>query len=508
MPSNGLIDAAAGGDSAASAMLHAWAADQKHPSAGTIAAAAGHRQLWEWLSQQRLLLNGDHHPLMNMLLHGHIELLALCSWPDDRPRKGFVYGAAGLGGHIPALQWLMAHETLTLEALAMAGVCGAARGHDHIEEWAMLQYWPNTCGPGPINAMCRRSAYLPYGLEPLSTRRIILFTETVAYVAAREGHVSVLQMLAEEHPSITQEYEVMQSAISGGQLEVVKWLHDQHCHVSQEADCAATSQPHVLAWLLDQDMPHVAAAWSHAIHNGKLEGLRVLQANRLLPYWQCYDLFDPAYAGDLEVVQLILPHVRQYFKAYRLLWEIVMHAKRSAPSAARYWESNFRDPPADPLALAEWLAEQHGTFTWDEQRELRASAASSGSLVIMQLAARSRQPHILWNPAMLGLAAAQGDLTLLKWVLSLKTSRMYRNVHPNTTTSRMLLLVHGHSWTVPAGMQAQLAAAQKCCLAFYGSAWRHRQQVKRRSRLGNLPDVVLKQIACCAGIDFSWTFSA
>ncbi|KAK9861170.1 hypothetical protein WJX84_008390 [Apatococcus fuscideae] len=151
---------------------------------------------------------------------------------------------------------------------------------------------------------------------------------------------------------------------------------------------------------------------------------RPTEANRLLPYWQCYDLFDPAYAGDLEVVQLILPHVRQNFKAYRLLWEIVMHAKRSAPSAARYWESKFRDPPADPLALAEWLAEQHGTFTWDEQRELRASAASSGSLVIMQLAARSRQPHILWNPAMLGLAAAQGDLTLLKWVLSLKASRI------------------------------------------------------------------------------------
>ena len=125
----------------------------------------------------------------------------------------------------------------------------------------------------------------------------------------------------------------------------------------------------------------------------------------------------------------------------------------------------------------------------------------------MQLAAQSPQLGLIWDPALLKLAAAQGDLSLLRWVLSQRATRCHKVVHPDCSTPRMLLLVHQHSWTVPAGMQAGLAAAQDCRLAFYGSAWRDRQRPARLSRLGNLPNVLLKQIACCAGIDFSWTLS-
>lgn len=138
--------------------------------------------------------------------------------------------------------------------------------------------------------------------------------------------------------------------------------------------------------------------------------------------------------------------------------------------------------------------------------QLNVLAARMDSLVIMQLAAQSSRPRIAWDPAMLSLVAARGDLPLLRWMLSQRASRSHKVVPAACEDpTQMLLLVHGHGWTVPAGVALQFAEIEN---AFHGLVWKHRQHPACRTRLGDLPDAVLKVIACQAGLDFSKTFSS
>ena len=79
-------------------------------------------------------------------------------------------------------------------------------------------------------------------------------------------------------------------------------------------------------------------------------------------------------------------------------------------------------------------------------------------------------------------------------------------------TGRMLLLVHGYGWSVPVELQARLAAAERRHHAYHSVVRQHRlschQQQQCGTRLGDLPDVLIKEIACAAEIDFSWACSA
>ncbi|KAK9838406.1 hypothetical protein WJX84_011802 [Apatococcus fuscideae] len=202
-------------------------------------------------------------------------------------------------------------------------------------------------------------------------------------------------------------------------------LHRQQCPITRVAADVALKHPAVLDWLLSQGMPEVENLCRTAIRRGELLGLQVLQTRGLPAQLdQPIDLSQPseipAAHGDLLVSSL---------------------------SFGTYWQNKHRRP--QHLELAAWLVEQQGTYTEEQQWELQMLAAEQGPLVLMQLAACSPQPRIASDPAMLSLAAAEGDMQLLRW----------------------------------------------------------RQQREQFVQLGDLPNALLKKTACSAGIDFSWTFS-
>ena len=100
---------------------------------------------------------------------------------------------------------------------------------------------------------------------------------------------------------------------------------------------------------------------------------------------------------------------------------------QSSLSFGTYWQNKHRRP--QHLELAAWLVEQQGTYTEEQQWELQMLAAEQGPLVLMQLAARSPQPRIASDPAMLSLAAAEGDMQLLRWVTLQQVEASFKIVH-------------------------------------------------------------------------------
>ena len=243
--------------------------------------------------------------------------------------------------------------------------------------------------------------------------------------------------------------------------------------------------------------------------SGQLPALHVLQDHGPSPNIDVSKLLHLASVGDLDILQILHVQIETQGYAFQLACCVVVG---SAPSpqagaqAAGYWAGYACS--LQHIALLGWLADLAPALTHSQQLQLNVRAASVDSLVIMQLAARSFRPCIAWDPAMLGQVTAQGELALLRWMLSQRATRS-RKVVPAACKdpTQMLLLAHGHGWTVPAGMAMQFAEVERRYFAFHGSVWKHRQGPANRTCLGDLPDAVLMSIACRAGLDFSWTFS-
>ena len=142
---------------------------------------------------------------------------------------------------------------------------------------------------------------------------------------------------------------------------------------------------------------------------------------------------------------------------------------------------------------------------------LSETAAACQSIMLVQLAARGVQPRIPWDATIHSLAAAQGDLTLLRWLLAQQPVADTLVVHQTCPDSRMLLLVHGHGWSIPSQMCGRLATAESRRWAYLGVVQRQRSVVPPQqpngTYLGHLPDALITKIACAAGLHFSWTFS-
>ena len=69
--------------------------------------------------------------------------------------------------------------------------------------------------------------------------------------------------------------------------------------------------------------------------------------------------------------------------------------------------------------------------------------------------------------------------------------------------ARLLLLVHGHRWQVPAELAERLEAAEKGRLAWYWAVKHQQPEAGSTTCLSSLPLESIKIIAWKAGIDFS-----
>lgn len=76
-------------------------------------------------------------------------------------------------------------------------------------------------------------------------------------------------------------------------------------------------------------------------------------------------------------------------------------------------------------------------------------------------------------------------------------------MHPDCSSARMLLLVHGHGWQLPAELEEHLEITEKRRLALYSAA--RQQQASHTACLGRLPSELLKLIAWKSEIEFSWS---
>ncbi len=115
---------------------------------------------------------------------------------------------------------------------------------------------------------------------------------------------------------------------------------------------------------------------------------------------------------------------------------------------------------------------------------------------------------ITWPATTHSLAAAHAELPVVRWLVAQEgLSPEHTTVHHNCDGARMLLLVHGHGWNVPKTMLPSFRAAERCRMALYAVVHQQRRQYAEETRLGELPDELVKRIACQAGIDFSWRYT-
>lgn len=160
-----------------------------------------------------------------------------------------------------------------------------------------------------------------------------------------------------------------------------------------------------------------------------------------------------------------------------------------------------------PLVIR-WYFSQFGEFEpWQERRVVKAASMST---ILLELAYESCGPPVPWSPRAACMAAARGTQDLLRWLLSQNGGRNQTELawtHGNCRPGCLMLLAHGHGWLLDNQHQLILKDAEQCRLAFYGAARRLRMQPSSRCSLGSLPEPLLKQIACLADLDFSWTFT-
>ena len=207
------------------------------------------------------------------------------------------------------------------------------------------------------------------------------------------------------------------------------------------------------------------------------------------------------------------------------------------PEKQAHWK--FRLPTPHSADAVEMLVRQMGGLSSPLKLTLSRIAPEHAVILNVQPAAKCPQLGLTWDSLTHGRAAAFGSPSLLRWLLGppnlplqkpgspktagwfgwpptlmwrmssapVPTPDSYKAVKPGCPNARLLLLVHGHGWTLPATEQRRRIIAEESRFAFYDAVCQLRSQASADTTLGNLPDPIIKMIACKADIDFSWTFS-
>lgn len=372
--------------------------------------------------------------------------------------------------------------------------------------------------------------------------------------AAFHGHLEVLQWIRQQQPPAPYGVSTTDAAAAQGHVDVLRWL------LSQEPPCPSAPKPRKLHlntlkamsdWFTLPECEHIfVRAACHAARRKDQEVLDWLTSlhpaltlgivrQLLLRKWAfgvslmqtrgCLDFeFDhyqealwdlliwPARMGDVGSVQIL----KDVLIANELILASACAAcegriacktpddKKIENEQLQYWESC--SGRANFLAVAEWLMglDEAGPDLLSCVHQALERPEDALLLVEMQANRPESQPTIFWSAATHSFAAAHTDLSVLRWLLRQQgLAPDFTTVHPDCSSARMLLLVHGHGWQVPAALAERFGAVEKRLLALIWAARQDHQKAGNAACLGRLPPELIKKIACIAGIDFSWSLS-
>lgn len=306
-------------------------------------------------------------------------------------------------------------------------------------------------------------------------------------------------------------------------MEILQFLIAKGCPCKPDAVSTAVRQGQyeVADWLLGHRQnigPDVFDIWTAAVYYASLPMLDFLGDRDLFKVLAPNELVITVVLGDLVVVK----HMIKHWTALKLMALVLCqaikgttcqgrmtHARdpvyRNIWSARRKREPDVAGPQHDELlqVVYEEMPNVHNPY---EIERLFEVSADLHSISLVEMAAKSGgEPKLMWDADMHGLAAAKGDLALLRWLVDCPVDQSYKVVGSACSNARMMLLVHGYGWQVLVFYKSQLAKAEACHWAFYGAVRRHRNAVPSgETTLGSLPDALLKNIACAADIDFCW----
>ena len=265
--------------------------------------------------------------------------------------------------------------------------------------------------------------------------------------AATDGCLKALQGLLivnADNPFGEHWSAALEAAGRQGHLHVIRWMRSSHSDSGSKFQAAVVTAEHghlaATKWICGSLQ---AFQWPGRIQQGIDKGcLPLLEIAQVLVGVDAQDVQNTAGHADLRLLQLLAPHVSLRGRYMEILLS-VMHGEyffqRSWP--ASYWQNKRRG--LHYLETAAWLAFQQPSFTRAELSQLTNESKLCRSLILIQLAARSGKSQIPWRADMLGQAAAEGDVPLLKWALAQRTTRSQRVVHATCSHPRMLLSCMG-----------------------------------------------------------------
>ena len=324
---------------------------------------------------------------------------------------------------------------------------------------------------------------------------------------------------------------------NAGHVECLEYLHHQ-CRAGQRSESGwhfllvvlvahtgiAIGRDEVAFWAIAHDsstLPYlvfIAAILRRPGITSFLHSRGLLTENFVRPSLLYWALCCPAYMGDLKAlaaVEDVLKATSAFntcFAAVHLALDPVAgrpsHQICFPPDVVEhYWHGSDNRP--NHVSVAIWLMPRLSNFRalW-----LRLAQRHSQSLLVIYMAVHTssqcHQTDISWTPELHSLAAAHAELRVVRWLVAGQDMPAeHTTVHPNCGGARMLLLVHGHGWHVPDGLRAEFSLAESCRTAFFAVVCRQRRQQSMEARLSDLPDELIKRIACQAEVDFSWRYS-
>ena len=406
-----------------------------------IAAHRGHLAMLSWLSQQIADRTAFHQAILLAASAGDLAAVQAlrgidppCPWTPDACRLAACAGhvhileymqqqqapglwetavpsAAAQAGQLQALQWL--HDQWPSPSSWDASVCSAAAngGHLNILIWLRSQNPPSawdekTCEQAAGSGCIEVLTWVRCQQPPCP------WNKSACNAAASLGRLDTLQWLRDvsihECPC-PWDSGVAVNAVLGGHLHVLQWIHSQQriqhtaagSLIDIEVALAACDwqHEHIVHWLLREVL--VDDKSRRSLGHCALESRALMQAmitHGLARHLPEHALHTVATLGDAPVLASLLPHFMPEGLLFDALWTVICSsAHPKSENKIRqlehcYWQRE--SPCRQHLEVARLLLQQLPSLDGDELWNLGETAADTGSIIPVQLAAMGIQPVI------------------------------------------------------------------------------------------------------------------
>ena len=383
-----------------------------------------------------------------------------------------------------------------------------------------------------LQFLCNQQPKVPWGAA-------------VCTAAASQGHLDVLIWLQSQAPHLPWDTTTINAAASKGHAAVFEWLWhrtptylqdptevDVHVRFLQSvwellpasgkdcflnwAGCSAACHRNVrsLKWVLPVDPDTCSGIVLLSQLNfetdavGFMHRIGCLDISRGHQTYFKLAMAFPALMGDV----VGLKRLKEVMIAHSMLptaltmTSVGRHLTNPGYDTCKWaWEQK-RGPP-DYTAAAEWILD----CLTSEERALHWHGLCGSSRTFLAVELQAHRPsqypkQIMWPAATHGWAAANVKPPVLRWLLAQQgLAPEYTTVHHDCSNARLLLLVHGHHWRIPAELADRLPVAEKRRMAFHGVIKHQQTQAAGTACLASLPTALLKSIAVEADVDFSWS---